>query len=94
MIHLNHFMMQFLQQNRTLFLGDYTETTNCSVFPCPTWGDWQSPTECTVSCGLGVALEFRDCLFALSNDQCGNEDYVRKVPCNSQPCPHWSPWSR
>ncbi|KAJ6638506.1 Papilin, partial [Pseudolycoriella hygida] len=56
------------------------------------WGDWGSPSECSRTCGGGVAYQTRECLNVGSDGspRCtgGNKKYFS---CNSQDCPESEP---
>ncbi|PWA30115.1 hypothetical protein CCH79_00009766 [Gambusia affinis] len=81
--------------------GDALETQDCSEIPnCPVdgnWGNWFPPAQCSVSCGEGLQLSFRQC--DNPSPQYGGKycegPSTRTSVCKS-PCPvHgvWSGWS-
>lgn len=56
------------------------------------WGSWSSPSECSRTCGGGVAYQTRECLIigrgGESNCEGGNKKYFS---CNTQDCPENEP---
>ncbi|XP_070503266.1 papilin isoform X4 [Chironomus tepperi] len=56
------------------------------------WGEWGAPSECSRSCGGGVAYQTRECLILGANGEpnCegGNKKYFS---CNTQDCPENEP---
>jgi papilin len=48
------------------------------------WGPWSTPSECSRSCGGGVAYQTRECLRGPDNCQGGTRKYFS---CNTQDCP-------
>lgn len=77
--------------------------TPCHTEPCPVdceWGNWETWTKCTATCGGGTSTRSRSKV-KKAND--GGRDCVGeaslKRECNAQPCPvnckweEWGPWS-
>lgn len=52
------------------------------------WGQWGSPSECSRSCGGGVAYQTRECRNGENNCKGGSKKYFS---CNTQDCPESEP---
>ena len=75
-----------------------TETENCGELEC-SWTEW-SESDCSVSCGSGIAIRTRDCP---EEHQCIGSS-SETIKCESEPCQEkstktlnvwmdWSSWS-
>ncbi|GFS05101.1 SCO-spondin-like [Elysia marginata] len=79
--------------------GQYVDTGACNVQPCPIDGvltAWSNWSDCSVTCGGGVANRSRDC----NGPKYGGKDCegprVEHMICNEESCPEdgaWLPWS-
>ncbi|XP_078315515.1 coadhesin-like [Crassostrea virginica] len=72
--------------------GSATRKEPCNSTPCPVnggWSSWNSPWQCSVTCGGGVKTFVRYCNHpspAYGGNSCTGSA-IRREPCNSTPCP-------
>ncbi|XP_053349644.1 SCO-spondin [Clarias gariepinus] len=69
----------------------------CTTRPCPTYGTWNSWSECSVSCGTGQRTRTRSCTPTPGGPSCG--ETIQSQNCTLPACPadcvlsEWSSWS-
>ncbi len=81
-------------KERSLCIGEDSETMDCNDNTCPSLTDWSEWTTCTQTCGGGTKRRERNCLVQRSG--VGNdcmEPLSETMDCNGQECPFWTPWS-
>ncbi|KAM4643881.1 properdin-like [Discoglossus pictus] len=82
--------------------GDPLDTRDCTGLPlCPVdgnWGAWTRVSDCSVTCGVGIVRESRECNNPAprhGGSPCGGSPN-RQMTCNTKtPCPidgQWSEW--
>ncbi|XP_078487952.1 uncharacterized protein LOC100179634 isoform X3 [Ciona intestinalis] len=69
-----------------------TTTTPVVTTPAPTWSEWTTLVECTVTCGTGQRTRARTC----SSPPVGNVipcpgSGIETTDCNTEPCPTTTP---
>lgn len=83
----------------------YEEAENCNILPCPVdggFGNWESWSVCSRSCGKGVKRRERQCDSPTPRHGGKNCDgnSSTTLPCNDIPCPinggfsDWTVWSQ
>ena len=73
--------------------GDLTESKSCNSQDCPKWGEWNSWTECSVTCGTGLTKKSRECINGKPGELGCEGDLTESKSCNPQDCPKWSEWT-
>lgn len=85
-------------------MGERSESASCQLRLCPddgNWGNWQSWSPCSSSCGAGQRQRRRQCDNPppqVGGRPCDGDDTQNDL-CNSGPCPidgdwgRWGPWS-
>ncbi|RUS87810.1 hypothetical protein EGW08_004409 [Elysia chlorotica] len=75
------------------------ENRTCNMHHCPIDGvfsNWTTWSDCSVSCGGGVANRSRDCDGPFYGGKNCEGPWEEQKVCNDQPCPEdgeWLPWS-
>ncbi|XP_013419109.1 A disintegrin and metalloproteinase with thrombospondin motifs adt-1 isoform X2 [Lingula anatina] len=65
--------------------GDATEYIECNQRPCATWSQWGEYSSCSVSCGKGLKVRKRKCVYGRIGSDCRGEDRQQKS-CQAGSC--------